>query len=73
MALQEQQQKLNFTNNVTSDIQAQFNNRYTGAEADAAFGTLSSVGDLGSGSITPGFGNIDVGSSRYYFRWIIIN
>ena len=56
--------KLNFTNNVTSDIQAQFNNRYTKAEADAAFGTLSSVGDLGSGSITPGFGNIDVGSSN---------
>ena len=56
--------KLNYTNNVTSDIQAQFNNRYTKAEADAAFGTLSSVGDLGSGSITPGFGNIDVGTSN---------
>ena len=35
--------KLNYTNNVTSDIQAQFNNRYTKAEADAAFGTLSSA------------------------------
>ena len=55
--------KLNFTNNVTSDIQAQFNNRYTKSEADATFGTLSSVGDLDGGSITSGFGNIDVGSS----------
>ena len=34
-------QKLNFVNNVTSDIQGQLNNRYTKSEADAAFGTLS--------------------------------
>ena len=57
-------QKLNFVNNVTSDIQGQLNNRYTKSEADAAFGTLSSVGELDSGSITPGFGNIDIGTSN---------
>ena len=55
--------KLNYTNNVTSDIQTQLNNRYTKTEADAAFGTLSGVGDLDSGSITAGFGNIDIGNS----------
>mgnify|MGYP007000294052 len=47
----------------------ELSNRYTKAEADAVFGATTgtsnivTVGALNSGSITNGFGDIDVGSS----------
>ena len=54
---------------VTSAIQTQLNDRYTKAEADAAFITSSgssntvTVGALDSGSITTNFGQIYPGST----------
>ena len=50
----------------TTDVSTELSNRYTKAEADAAFGATTgtsnivTVGALNSGSITSGFGDIDV-------------